>query len=148
VEGEIRVNEIEVDRSLIGPLSDSRISDEPVSWRAEGAFRAADNQAQQYVDREAAVETAQARRVLMTELQHLVDALARGEEPRSVLHGVAVWGPISITRLSGFMRRSLDEVSDVMEKLELVGVCVPGGTDEFAAVEYVVNPSAEIFAKF
>ena len=137
----------ELDDSLIGPLSGSRIGDEPVKWGVRPDFEVADLATEEYVAREVERYKDYANRVLKGEIRVLLRALDGAAEPQGVLHGMIVWGPSTAPRIAGYLGRAVADVEMHLKALEFLGVIRPTEDMEFGDPCYAFDPNSEVFAE-
>jgi len=132
-----------LDESLIGPLSSSRIGDSPQRWGAEPTFRVSDSDAERSLQRDVARRQAAGRNVLLEEFRGLCTTVRQGGEPRNVLHGLLIWGPIGEARLAGYLGVPVSDVCSRLRRLEGIGLVQPVEQDELGDAEYAVNLEAQ-----
>jgi hypothetical protein len=134
-----------VDHSLAGPLLD-RVTEAPQSWGSGSTFLIADRSTEVYVENELARRRLVAIRALGNELLQMMSDMKDGREPRSVLHGLIVWGPISVPRLAGHLSMTIDQAQSSILLLRSLSIARPvPDYDQYSDVDfpaYEVDSSA------
>jgi hypothetical protein len=120
--------ETQFDESLIGPLLPDRFGREPQSWGDRSSFSVADPDAARDVEREVLRQKTWARIVLNDQVRSLLMEVRDQVEPRSVLHGLLVWGPISSAALAGYLSLTITEVESCTNALGALGIAITAGT--------------------
>lgn len=140
---------VPLDESLIGPLSASIITDEPVAWGIDEDTRpviCADAATQAYIDRYGEELEAQAREIFDSEMQAMALSVADRTEPSSVLHGFLVFGTSSMTKIAGYIGRPVGEVTDKIDALTRLGVLrIDPATNSEMYPQYWVDLDSEPF---
>lgn len=116
---------IPLDESLIGPLSTSSITDEPVAWGVDRDTRrviCADAATQTHIDSYGEQIEAEAREVFDSEMQAMALAIADDREPSSVLHGFLSYGTSSMPKIAGYIGKPVSHVVDKIDALTQLGV--------------------------
>jgi hypothetical protein len=136
----------ELDTALIGPLSPSRIGTQPISWGGVHGFVLADEEVQEYVEREFERHQRAAWQAWKDELRWLLDDVREGREPSTVLHAILHWGPLDIERLAGYLGKTVRDVRRRAEELELLGVLNSAPEPASGSLRYEVDLSSDFFS--
>jgi hypothetical protein len=134
------------DESQIGPLLASRIPNEPVSWGSVPRFQVADRVTEEFVEQRVQRYRVVSRQIAGDELRSLLLALRDDTEPRSILHGVAAWGPISVERLAGYLGRVPSEVEANVKALVFLDILRQTDELEGGSTTYEVGSPDNLLA--
>jgi hypothetical protein len=121
----------------IGPIANGRIGDEPQKWGELSDFETADEHTQLRIDRAIERDRAIAEVVFKAELERMFFDIRSRREPTSVLHGLLVWGALSVPKLSGYLGMTINEVEDKLRALEMLSLVRPLPRDDDAVDDYI-----------
>lgn len=141
--------ELPLDESMIGPLSSSSITAEPVAWGIDATQTVvcADPETQAWLDAWAEHYTQDAKQVFREEVDALCTAVQEGTEPATVLHGMLRYGKSAVPKIAGYIGRPVGEVEPRIQALNFLGVLVPARErDSFGNPQYEVDFNAQAFA--
>lgn len=112
--------EVELPPRPFGPAANGRIEDEPVSWGSPDNFEVTGSEEKELIDRALERDRQRAEDEYNQEIDDLFVNIRMRREPTSLVHGLLVWGPLTVPQISGYLAMTVNEVEDKLSQLLLL----------------------------